>query len=199
MSQPSFHGGLTKKPSDKKMIPKSNKELVKPKFDKEKLLLLIEKRNKNKKLKQNLKNQSSLNSTTSKKIPSNIITNNIHITGFQHSDIDLNFNNSDINKENSEPELEKKITIQRNKKRESSEKVLRIFNGNNISSSEFSSEKNFSENNKGTQIGINNVIKENDNEDEEEKFNSDLGEIKGKVSDNNNDNNNNISNNNNVE
>ena len=63
---------------------------------------------------------------------------------------------------------------------------FRIFNGNNISSSEISSEKNLSENNKGTQID--NVIKENDNEDEDEKFNSETAEIKK-------DNNNSIDNN----
>jgi len=181
------HAGLVKKPSDKNTIPKSNKDLLTTKFDKEKLAIIKEKKNKKFNL-INMKNQKSLNSITSTKIKSNLLRNSMHITGLQNSDINLNLNNSDINKENSEPELENKAQIQRRKKRESSEKVLRIFNGNNISSSEFSSEKNFSENNKGTQIGISNVIKENENEDEEEKFNSELGDIKGKNNENNNNN-----------
>ena len=189
VTKPTFHGDYVKKPSDKKTIPKSNKDLLTPKFDKDKIAFYKEKKNKIYTL--NQKNQKSLNSVTSTKIKSNLIKHSSHLTGLQNSDITLNLNNSDINKDNSEPEKENKIKIQRNKKRESSEKVLRIFNGNNINSSEFSSEKNFSENNKGTQIGISNVIKENDNEDEEEKFNSELGEIKGK--NNNENNNNNIS------
>ena len=108
------------------------------------------------------------------------------------SDIKLILNKSD-SKENPDLEIDNKIKIQRSKKRESSEKVLRIFNGNNVSSSEFSSEKNLSENNKASQIGISNVIKEYDNEDEEEKFNSDIGE--NKIKDNENNNNNEIDNN----
>ena len=113
----------------------------------------------------------------------NTITNQIN--EFQHSDIKLNLNNSDI-KENPDLEINNKIKIQRSTKRENSEKVLRIFNGNNMSSSEFSSEKNLSENNKVTPIGFSNTIKENENEDEDEKFYSEIGDAKSKNNENNN-------------
>ena len=97
----------------------------------------------------------------------------------------MNLNNSDI-KENPDLEINNKIKIQRSTKRENSEKVLRIFNGNNMSSSEFSSEKNLSENNKVTPIGFSNTIKENENEDEDEKFYSEIGDAKSKNNENNN-------------
>ena len=188
ISKPTFHGDLGKKPSEKNLIPKSNKDVIKPKFDKDKVLLLQEKKKKSL-IKKNQKNANS-NSITTKKLPNNLklLIPNQH----NDSDIKLILNKSD-SKENPDLEIDNKIKIQRSKKRESSEKVLRIFNGNNMSSSEFSSEKNLSENNKASQIGISNVIKEYDNEDEEEKFNSDVGE--NKIKDNENNNNNEIDNN----
>ena len=187
MTKPSLSSSLAKKPSDKKMIPKSNKDLITPKFDKDKFAFFKDKKNqKNNPI--NIKNHKYINST-SKKIPNNKFTNSMQISEFTNYNPELNLNNSYINPENSDQEFENKVKIQRRNKRESSEKVLRIFNGNNISSSEFSSEKNYSENNKGTQIGINNVIKENDNEDEDEKINNGLEENKEK---NDNYNNNNV-------
>ena len=126
-----------------------------------------------------------MNTTTTKKLPNYLNTITNQINEFQHSDIKLNLNNSD-SKENPDLEINNKIKIQRSTKRENSEKVLRIFNGNNMSSSEFSSEKNLSENNKVTPIGFSNTIKENENEDEDEKFYSEIGDAKSKNNENNN-------------
>ena len=181
ISKLGYSSGLSKKFSEKITIPKSNKDLILPQNDQDKLNLLKEKKSK---IFNSLHVRPSKNmNSASKKIPTNKTSNNLPINEFRSIKTDLNLNNSDLNKGDSDQELENKIKIQRRNKRESSEKVLRIVNGNNISSSEFSSEKNFSENNKGTQIGISNVIKENENEDEEEKGNGDLGEIKEKNED----------------
>ena len=191
ISTPTFQG-LNSKPSEKRAVPKSNKDVLKPKFQKNKLYSSV----------LNLKNQKNMNlSNASKKIPSNKTYNNIFIKDSVSPKVSLELNNSDIIKENSDPLSEQKLQFQtRRRKRENSEKVIRIINGNNMSSSEFSSEKNFSDNNKGTKIGIDNVIKENDNEDDDEKINSDINDIKkNKNGDNNSsndfDNNNNINNN----
>ena len=40
ISKPTFHGDLGKKPSEKNLIPKSNKDVIKPKFDKDKVLFI---------------------------------------------------------------------------------------------------------------------------------------------------------------
>ena len=182
ISKPTFHADLVK-PTDKNMVPKSNKDIIKPKFNKDKVSILQEKKKKSfvKKSKKNV----DLNNTTTKKLPNYLNTITNQINEFQHSDIKLNLNNSDI-KENPDLEINNKIKIQRSTKRENSEKVLRIFNGNNMSSSEFSSEKNLSENNKVTPIGFSNTIKENENEDEDEKFYSEIGDAKSKNNENNN-------------
>ena len=182
ISKPIFHADLVK-PTDKNMVPKSNKDIIKPKFNKDKVSILQEKKKKSfvKKSKKNV----DLNNTTTKKLPNYLNTITNQINEFQHSDIKLNLNNSDI-KENPDLEINNKIKIQRSTKRENSEKVLRIFNGNNMSSSEFSSEKNLSENNKVTPIGFSNTIKENENEDEDEKFYSEIGDAKSKNNENNN-------------
>ena len=127
-----------------------------------------------------LKNQMKL----SIKTPSNKAHKDIFFKEFSHSNMNLELDNSDMNKEKDHSDLDldlKKKRVQRRGKRDNSEKVIRIYNGNNISSSEFSSEKNLSENNRGTQID--NVIKENENEDDDEKFNS---EVSGKKGNNNN-------------
>ena len=130
-----------------------------------------------------LKNQMKL----SIKTPSNKAHKDIFFKEFSHSNMNLELDkldNSDMNKEKDHSDLDldlKKKRVQRRGKRDNSEKVIRIYNGNNISSSEFSSEKNLSENNRGTQID--NVIKENENEDDDEKFNS---EVSGKKGSNNN-------------
>ena len=191
ISTPTFQG-LNSKSLEKRAVPKSNKDVLKPKFQKNKLYSSV----------LNLKNQKNMNlSNASKKIPSNKTYNNIFIKDSVSPKVSLELNNSDIIKENSDPLSEQKLQFQtRKRKRENSEKVIRIINGNNMSSSEFSSEKNFSDNNKGTKIGIDNVIKENDNEDDDEKINSDINDIKkNKNGDNNSsndfDNNNNINNN----
>ena len=127
----------------------------------------------------NPKNISNSNSKTKSRKPSN----SVFFKDKNAGQINLELNNSD-NKDNSD--TEKKIPkIIKRKKREGSEKVLRILNGNNISSSEFSSEKNFSDNNKGTKIMINSAIKENENEDDDEKFNTELSEIKPNNNENN--------------
>ena len=191
ISTPTFQG-LNSKSLEKRAVPKSNKDVLKPKFQKNKLYSSV----------LNLKNQKNMNlSNASKKIPSNKTSNNIFIKDSVSPKVSLELNNSDIIKENSDPLSEQKLQFQtRRRKRENSEKVIRIINGNNMSSSEFSSEKNFSDNNKGTKIGIDNVIKENDNEDDDEKINSDINDIKkNKNGDNNSsndfENNNNINNN----
>ena len=163
--------------------PVSNKDLIKQKFNKAKSNYPLS----------NIKNQKNMVTyNPSIKSPKKK-TNPFHIKNSKTSINNLELNDSDINKEKEISDFELKLSNKipkRREKRDNSEKVIRIFNGNNISSSEISSEKNLSENNMGAQID--NVIKENDNEDEDEKFNGNMGEIK---KDNNiNDNNNSIDN-----
>ncbi len=171
--KPSFSRAIRKKLAERKAIPKSidlaNKFQTNEK--KVKLFNLI--------IDSNPKNISNSNSKTKSRKPSN----SVFFKDKNENQINLELNNSD-NKDNSD--TEKKIPkIIKRKKREGSEKVLRILNGNNISCSEFSSEKNFSDNNKGTKIGINSAIKENENEDDDEKFNTELSEIKPNNDENN--------------
>ena len=177
MNKQTFSQAISQIPIEKNIIPKSNKDLLQSHFKKGKLL------------NSTLKNQKNL----SIKNPSNKASQGLFLKEFSVSAVNLELNNSDINKEKEHSDLDLEIKMNTNKKkrrekRENSEKVIRIFNGNNISSSEFSSEKNFSENNKGTQID--NVIKENENEDDDEKFNSEISGKKGNnnINDNNNDN-----------
>ena len=161
--QPLAHT-ITQIPKD---IPKSNKDLLlKPRFKKGKAFNSA------------LKNQINL----SIKTPSNKASKGIFLKEFSHSNMNLELNISDMNKEKDHSDLDldlKKKHVKRRDKRDNSEKVIRIFNGNNISSSEFSSEKNLSENNRGTQID--NVIKENENEneDDDEKLYSEISGKKG--------------------
>ena len=161
--QPIAHT-ITQIPKD---IPKSNKDLLlKPRFKKGKAFNSA------------LKNQINL----SIKTPSNKASKGIFLKEFSHSNMNLELNISDMNKEKDHSDLDldlKKKHVERRDKRDNSEKVIRIFNGNNISSSEFSSEKNLSENNRGTQID--NVIKENENEneDDDEKLYSEISGKKG--------------------
>ena len=177
MNKQTFSQAISQSPIEKNIIPKSNKDLLQSHFKKGKLL------------NSTLKNQKNL----SIRNPSNKASQGLFLKEFSVSAVNLELNNSDINKEKEHSDLDLEIKMNTNKKkrrekRENSEKVIRIFNGNNISSSEFSSEKNFSENNKGTQID--NVIKENENEDDDEKFNSEISGKKGNnnINDNNNDN-----------
>ena len=177
MNKQTFSQAISQIPIEKNIIPKSNKDLLQSHFKKGKLL------------NSTLKNQKNL----SIRNPSNKTSQGLFLKEFSVSAVNLELNNSDINKEKEHSDLDLEIKMNTNKKkrrekRENSEKVIRIFNGNNISSSEFSSEKNFSENNKGTQID--NVIKENENEDDDEKFNSEISGKKGNnnINDNNNDN-----------
>ena len=161
--QPIAHT-ITQIPKD---IPKSNKDLLlKPRFKKGKAFNSA------------LKNQINL----SIKTPSNKASKGIFLKEFSHSNMNLELNISDMNKEKDHSDLDldlNKKHVKRRDKRDNSEKVIRIFNGNNISSSEFSSEKNLSENNRGTQID--NVIKENENEneDDDEKLYSEISGKKG--------------------
>ena len=161
--QPLAHT-ITQIPKD---IPKSNKDLLlKPRFKKGKAFNSA------------LKNQINL----SIKTPSNKASKGIFLKEFSHSNMNLELNISDMNKEKDHSDLDldlNKKHVKRRDKRDNSEKVIRIFNGNNISSSEFSSEKNLSENNRGTQID--NVIKENENEneDDDEKLYSEISGKKG--------------------
>ena len=177
MNKQTFSQAISQIPIEKNIIPKSNKDLLQSHFKKGKLL------------NSTLKNQKNL----SIRSPSKKASQGLFLKEFSVSAVNLELNNSDINKEKEHSDLDLEIKMNTNKKkrrekRENSEKVIRIFNGNNISSSEFSSEKNFSENNKGTQID--NVIKENENEDDDEKFNSEISGKKGNnnINDNNNDN-----------
>ena len=165
ITKPTITQSIAQIPIEKSISPKSNKDLLKPHFNKGRMLYSSVKQKNNLPMKN----------------PSNKAAQDLFLKDFNHSNVNLELNHSERNKEKEHSDLDldlKKKNHKRRGKRDNSEKVIRIFNGNNISSSEFSSEKNLSENNKGTQID--NVIKENENEDDDEKFNGELNNKKRK-------------------